>query len=118
MARNERNSRAEAESVIRDMQKDLDKRIDAIRSELKTKGPDAAESIERSLSDMRTGFGERLSDIRDSIDNAHETFDDAVETGRTTIQERPLMAVGAAVAVGLLVGLIFGRRSGGRKSDD
>jgi len=28
------------------------------------------------------------------------------------------MAVGAAVAVGLLVGLVFGRRSGGRKSDD
>jgi ElaB/YqjD/DUF883 family membrane-anchored ribosome-binding protein len=103
---------------MKDMQRDFDKRIDAIRTELKEKGPEAAESIERSLSDLRTGFEDRLGDVRDSLDNAHERFDDAVETGRSTIQERPLMAVGVAVGVGLLVGLIFGRRSIGRASKD
>ena len=118
MAKSAINSRAEAASVIRDMQRDLDKRIDAIRSDLKTKGPDATESIERSLSDLRTGFGDRLNDMRDSLDNAHERFDDAVQTSRTTIQERPLMAVGVAAAVGIMIGLVFSRKNSGRKSDD
>jgi ElaB/YqjD/DUF883 family membrane-anchored ribosome-binding protein len=118
LAKSAINSRAEAESVIRDMQRDLDKRIDAIRSELKAKGPDATESIERSLSDLRTGIGDRLSDMRDNIDNAHARFDDAVETSRSTIQERPLMAVGVAAAVGIMVGLIFSRKGAGRKNGD
>jgi ElaB/YqjD/DUF883 family membrane-anchored ribosome-binding protein len=118
MARSARNSRAELEIVVRDMQRDFDKRIDGIRSELKTKGPEAAEAIESSLSDLRTGFDERLSYMRDSLDNAHQRFDDTVETGRATIQERPLMAVGVAVGVGVLIGLIFGRRSVGRTSKD
>jgi len=118
MAKSARNSRAGLETVVRDMQRDFDKRIDGIKSELKAKGPEAAETIERSLGDLRTGFDEKLSDMRDSLDNAHERFDDAVETSRTTIQERPLMAVGVAVGVGVLIGLIFGRRSVGRTSKD
>jgi len=118
MAKNERNTRADVETVIRDMQRDLDRRIDVIKSELKEKGPDATESIERSLSEMRTGFGDRLSEMRDGLDKAHESFDDAVQTGRTSIQERPLMAVGAAVVVGVMIGLVFGRKSGGQKSTD
>jgi hypothetical protein len=39
MAKRAKNSRADAERAVRDMQKEFDKRIDAIRTELKEKGP-------------------------------------------------------------------------------
>jgi ElaB/YqjD/DUF883 family membrane-anchored ribosome-binding protein len=110
MSKNARNSRADAERAVKDLQKDFDKRIDAIRAELK-KGPEAAEAVEKSLFDLKTGFGDRLGDMRESLDNAHDSFDGAVENGRMTIRDRPLMAVGAAVAAGVLIGLIFGRKS-------
>jgi ElaB/YqjD/DUF883 family membrane-anchored ribosome-binding protein len=114
MANNVSNSRTNVERAVREMQKDLDKGIDAIRTELKElkeKGPEAEEAVERSLSDLKEGFEDRLSDIHDSFDNAREGFDDAVETGRSTIQERPLMAVGIALALGVVIGLTLGRRN-------
>jgi uncharacterized protein YdhG (YjbR/CyaY superfamily) len=49
MAKNSRNSRADTDRALRDMQKDLEKRIDTIRTELKEKGPEAAEAVENSL---------------------------------------------------------------------
>ncbi len=111
MANSLRNSEMNTERAVREMQKDVEKRIDAIKTELMEKGPQAEEAIERSLSDLRTGFEDRLDSMRESLDNTREGFDDAVETGRSTIQERPLMAVGVALAAGIAIGLIFGRRN-------
>jgi len=111
MARTTKNSRNDAEKAVREMERDFAKRIDTIMAELKEKGPEAAASAERSLGELKVGFEDRLNDVRESIDNARESLDDAVETGRSTIQERPLMAVGVALAAGVVIGLIFGRKS-------
>jgi ElaB/YqjD/DUF883 family membrane-anchored ribosome-binding protein len=108
MAKGAKNSRADAERAVQEMQKEFEKRIDAIRTELKEKGPEA---VEKSLGELKTGFEGRLDDVRESIENARESLDDVLETGRTTIQERPLMAVGVAVAVGVVIGLLLGRKS-------
>lgn len=106
------NSARDSGRAVREMQNDMDKRIDAIRTELKEKRPEAGEAIERSLGDLRTSFEERLSEISEGFDNAREGLDSAVETGRATIKDRPLMSVGVAVAAGVIIGLIFGRRIG------
>lgn len=89
----------------------MDKRIDGLRTELKDKG--SGEAVEKSLDDLRASLEDRLSDMRESLDSAREGLGNAVEKGRTTIQERPLMAVGVALAAGVALGLIFGRRSRG-----
>jgi ElaB/YqjD/DUF883 family membrane-anchored ribosome-binding protein len=111
MANSASNSRRDTEKAVKDIKRDLDRRIDAITTELKEKGPEGIEAAERSLGDLKAGFEQRLTDMRETIDDAHERFDGAVETGRTTIQERPLMAVGIALAAGVAIGLIFGRRN-------
>jgi ElaB/YqjD/DUF883 family membrane-anchored ribosome-binding protein len=108
MAKNQGISTTDAQNAVKDLQRDFDMRIDAIREELK-KGPEAAESVERSLSDLKTGIEDRLDSMRNNLEDARESFDGAIEKGRTTIKDRPLMAVGVAVGVGLLIGLIFGR---------
>jgi ElaB/YqjD/DUF883 family membrane-anchored ribosome-binding protein len=111
MAKSARNSRTDTEKIIKEMQRDFDRRIDSIRTELKEKGPEATEAVEKSLGDLKEGLEDRLSEISDTIDSARETFGGAVETGRSTIQERPLMAVGIALAAGVVIGLIFGRKN-------
>lgn len=117
MAKSAKSSRADADRTIRETQKEFEKRIDAIRTELKEKSP---EMVEKSLNDLKAGFEDRFGDMLETIENAHESLDsareglgNAVEKGRTTIQERPLMAVGVALAAGVALGLIFGRRSRG-----
>jgi ElaB/YqjD/DUF883 family membrane-anchored ribosome-binding protein len=57
--------------------------------------------------DLKAGLENRLSDMRESLENARESFDDVLETGRTTIQERPLMAVGLALTVGAVIGFLL-----------
>ena len=44
-------------------------------------------------------------------------FEESVDTGRKMVQERPLMAVGAALAVGVLLGVILGRTTNGKSND-
>jgi ElaB/YqjD/DUF883 family membrane-anchored ribosome-binding protein len=110
MANSSRNSINDAERLIRETRRDFDERIDAVRKELREKGPEAIETAERSLGDLKAGFESRLSDVREGIDGVHESFDDAVETGRSSIQERPLIAVGIALAAGVMIGMILGRK--------
>ena len=109
MANNQRNTRAEPEYLLKDLRRDFDKRFDSIRAELK-KGPEGAEEVERSLFELKTGLEDRIGQMRESIDDARESFDGAVERGRTTIKDRPLLAVGVAVGVGVLIGLFLGSR--------
>jgi ElaB/YqjD/DUF883 family membrane-anchored ribosome-binding protein len=119
MSTRKKDPTSAAERSLRETRRDFDKRIDEIRAELKEKGPEVAD---KSLGDLKAGLEERLSDLRESyetaretiesaresFDDARESFDDALATGRTTIQERPLMAVGVALAVGVVIGLLFG----------
>lgn len=107
MAKSAKSSRADADRTIRETQKEFEKRIDAIRTELKEKSP---EMVEKSLNDLKAGFEDRFGDMLETIENAHESLDDALETGRATIKERPLLAVGVAVLVGVMIGMLVGRK--------
>jgi len=104
MAYREMRSSA-TERSLREARRDFDKRIDAIMAELKEKGPEAAD---QSLRDLKADLEDTLSEARESLESARESFDDALRTGRATIQEQPLTAVGVALAVGVVIGLLFG----------
>ena len=109
MAKSVKKSKAEAQRVMHAKQKDFESRIDTIRAELVDKAP---EEVERSLRELKAGFEDMFDDVSRTIDDARENIDDVIETSRATIQERPLMAVGVALAVGVAIGLILGRRPG------
>ena len=103
MAKRDKDFEARAEASLTDIRKDLDKKIDQIKAELKEKGPEAAEAIEQSLNALKADLEGRLSDI-------HESIDDQLEVGRREIRKKPLMAVGVAVLVGVVVGMLLGRK--------
>ncbi len=86
-----------------DIRRDLDKKIEQIKSELKEKGPEAADAIEGQLDALKANLESKLSDM-------HESIDDQLEVGRREIRKQPLMAVGVAVLVGVIAGMLVGRK--------
>lgn len=89
---------------LNDIRRDVDKRIEEIKTGLKDKGPEAAKSVEASLDSLR-------AEIEDRLEEFHDSIDDKLEYGRREIKKQPLMAVGIAVLVGVVVGMLFGNKS-------
>jgi ElaB/YqjD/DUF883 family membrane-anchored ribosome-binding protein len=102
LANKENDSRRAAEQHIRETRRDFDKRIDEIRAELRERGPDAAEKVERSLNDLK-------KDLQNGFDDIHGEFDDELETRREQVREHPLLAVGIAVIGGVILGMLLGK---------
>jgi ElaB/YqjD/DUF883 family membrane-anchored ribosome-binding protein len=92
---------------ITELKRDLERRIHDIRAEL-VEGKTGA--VEESLDFLRNEFEQGLSDLRKQID-------ESVEPEREAIRERPFVAVGAAVAVGVIAGALLAVFLG-RKSKD
>jgi len=107
VARKEKDAQDAVEGSIRELRRDLDQEIDAIRTTITEKGPAAAQE---SLLALKAEVNRRLADVRDG-------FGESVATGRRMVQERPLMAVGAALAVGVVLGVILGRTTNGKSND-
>ncbi len=93
-----------ARKEVKDTPGDLEKGIVGIISLLKNEGPEAVAKAEESLRELNEDLKNRLGDIRDSID-------DTLETGRKGIREYPLLAVGLAAGVGIIIGMLLGRNS-------
>jgi ElaB/YqjD/DUF883 family membrane-anchored ribosome-binding protein len=103
VSKSDKDFEARAEASLDDIRRDLDKKIDQIRVSLREKGPEAAGAIEESLDALRSNMESRLSDF-------HASIDDQLEIGRKQIRKQPLMAVGVAVLVGVVVGMLLGRK--------
>ncbi len=97
------DSETTVKADLEDIRRDVDKKIDQIKAELKLKGPEAAEAIEESLDALRVNLEDRLSDF-------HAAIVDQLEVGRREIKKQPLMAVGVAVLVGVVAGMLLGRK--------
>jgi ElaB/YqjD/DUF883 family membrane-anchored ribosome-binding protein len=100
LANREKDMRNATEKSMREVRRDFNKRIDEIRAELKERGPEAVEKVERSLDDLK-------EDLQESLAEINGRYEDKLEMGREEIREHPLLAVGFAVMTGLLVGMIL-----------
>jgi ElaB/YqjD/DUF883 family membrane-anchored ribosome-binding protein len=92
---------ARTEASLDNIRKDLDKKIDQIKAELMEKGPEASVDIEESLDALK-------ADLESSLRDIHTSIDGKLEIGRREIRKQPLMAVGVAVLVGLVAGMLLG----------
>ena len=90
-----------ADDAIRELRRDFERRLHDVRASL-----DQSEnaSAEEALSLFRKEFEHRLTDLR-------EELDDSIESGRSAIRERPFIALGVALAAGVLLGALLGRKS-------
>jgi ElaB/YqjD/DUF883 family membrane-anchored ribosome-binding protein len=64
----------------------------------------------RSLSALEADMENRLRDMRETFKNARVSFDDALEKERTSVSRQPLMALGIALATGVVIGWLLGRK--------
>ena len=103
MAKKEKDLRGAAEHSIRETQKDIEKRIDEIRADLKDRGPEAVARIENALTDLREQLQNRFEYI-------HESFEDKLEMGRKEVREHPLLAIGVALTLGVMIGMLLERK--------
>src|ERR1022692_2212462 len=88
---------------MREVRRDFDRRVDEISAELKESGPEAVEEVGMSLDELK-------EDLQDSFAEIQLRLEDRLETGRREVREHPLLAVGVAVVVGAIVGMLLGKR--------
>jgi ElaB/YqjD/DUF883 family membrane-anchored ribosome-binding protein len=87
---------------------DLKDMIHAVGAQGKEKLVENKQRLESALKTLRGEAKEKLGEAYDSL---KEHSKEAVDLSRKKIEERPLTAVFTALGVGLLVGILIGRRS-------
>jgi ElaB/YqjD/DUF883 family membrane-anchored ribosome-binding protein len=110
----ESNPRGEAtvefETLKGDVQKltnDLKDLLHAVGTQGKEKLVENKKRLESALKTLRGEAKEKFSEAYDCV---REHGKEAVDLSRKKIEERPLTAVFAALGVGVLVGILIGRR--------
>jgi ElaB/YqjD/DUF883 family membrane-anchored ribosome-binding protein len=68
------------------------------------RGEDMSDSWEEALGELRKDFDKRFEEIRVRLD-------EKLDEGRNVVRERPLVSLGAAVAIGIIIGVLLGRKS-------
>jgi ElaB/YqjD/DUF883 family membrane-anchored ribosome-binding protein len=107
----EPNKTIELETLKGDVAKlanDLKDMIHAVGTQGKEK---LVENKQRLESALRTLRGEAKEKLGEAYESLREHGQEAVDLSRKKIEERPLTAVFTALGVGLLVGILIGRRS-------
>ena len=86
------------------------KEFDTLRADIQQLRTDFA-SINRTVRDLAGSLGsEAYERVREKAGEARERAEEATEAVTRTIGDRPLASVAIAFVVGLLMGLLFGRR--------
>jgi hypothetical protein len=88
LANREKDLRGATEKPMREVGRDLSKRIDEIRAELKNRGPEAVEKVERSLDDLK-------EDLQGSLSEVNGGFEDKLKMRRDEVGGHPLLEVGS-----------------------
>ena len=88
--------------ALDELRADLEREMNEIRNTIKERGPEAAEE---SVKRLRAELDRRITEIREGLD-------ETAEEGRKIIRDHPLTAVGGALAIGLILGLLLARGRG------
>jgi ElaB/YqjD/DUF883 family membrane-anchored ribosome-binding protein len=81
--------------------------------------PSEAHELSKSV---RKEYEKRTDDVNDAaqilrkeydkrVDQVHERLDQSIDDGRQTVRKHPFMAVGITLGVGVIAGVILGRKS-------
>jgi ElaB/YqjD/DUF883 family membrane-anchored ribosome-binding protein len=88
---------------LKELKRDFDRRIDELRAEVREGRRSGGEE---SLDLLKDDLERMLSDLRHQLD-------ESVEPGREAVREKPFVALGIALGVGVLLGIFLGRKSKG-----
>jgi len=100
----------EFETLKNDVQKltnDLKDLLHAVGAQGKEKLAENKKRLESALKTLRGEAKEKLSETYDSL---KEHSQEAVDYSRKKIEERPLTAVFTALGIGVIIGVLVGRR--------
>ncbi len=89
------------EEAIKELRREFERRLADISSSME--GGDIS-TADEMIEVMRKEFDRRVAELRGRLD-------ETLEAGKAAVQERPLLFIGAALSVGLLIGLLLGRKS-------
>jgi len=78
--------------------------------------------VNDSVGNMRSEFDKRTGDVHDAAnslrqeavrryDEAHEQVDQSIDDSRKAVKDHPFTAVGIALSVGIIAGVLMRRRS-------
>ena len=102
LANKEKDLRNASERSLRETRRDIDRKINEIRSELQEIGPEAVEKVQGSLDDLKAELQKEFEVLNDGLE-------EQLETGRKQVREHPFLAVGVAVMAGVIVGMLLGK---------
>lgn len=91
-----------------DVADDLKKVIAEARELLEASGEEITSS--HNFTALRERLDEGIATVKTEIEKRREQLDDLGKRGRSEIEQRPYMAVGIALGVGALIGILAGRR--------
>ena len=110
----EPNTRGESAIELETLKGDVTKLandLKDVRHAVGTQGKEKLiENKKRLESALKTLRGEAKEKLGEAYDSLHEHGKEAVELSRKKIEERPLTAVFTALGVGVLLGILIGRR--------
>jgi ElaB/YqjD/DUF883 family membrane-anchored ribosome-binding protein len=89
MAKRSDSKLSEPSELARSVRKEYEKRSEDVR--------DAAETL-------REGYGKR-------VDQVHDRLDQSIDDSRQTVRKHPFLAVGVTLGIGVVAGVILGRKS-------
>jgi ElaB/YqjD/DUF883 family membrane-anchored ribosome-binding protein len=81
-----------------------------------------SDEVSGSMDGLRKEFGRRADDVRGAAENLREEYekradivhaklDQSIDDSRHTVQRHPLTAVGVTLGVGIVAGVLLGRKS-------
>ncbi len=80
------------------------------------------DDVHSAMDNLRSEFDSRTDGVRDAaknlreeyekrVDQVHDQLDQSMDDGRKAVQEHPALVLGAALAVGVIAGILLGRKS-------
>jgi ElaB/YqjD/DUF883 family membrane-anchored ribosome-binding protein len=89
MAKRAYNNLSEPQELAKSVRKEYEKRTDGVRN---------ASEILRKEYDKR-------------VDQVHDRLDQSIDDSRQTVRKHPFLAVGVTLGVGIVAGVLLGRKS-------
>jgi ElaB/YqjD/DUF883 family membrane-anchored ribosome-binding protein len=93
------------------MRKDFDNRLEEMRKELQKDLKQTYKQGRRAVQDGEESLGDLRDDLEERMQVARTRVQDTYENTEQLIREHPVLVVGGALAVGILLGHLLGSKN-------